>query len=1071
MEALRKVLVIGSGAVKIAEAAEFDYSGSQALKALKEEGLEAILANPNIATIQTSYKFADRVYLLPLKYEFIAKIIEVERPDGIMIGFGGQTALSLGVKLSDGGVLDRYGVRVLGTPIEGVRRALSRSLFRETMQAHGIPIPPSIATSSLEETVEAAEAIGYPVMVRVSFNLGGAGSFVAWSRDQLLRKFRAALAQSEIGEVLVEKYLHNWKEVEFEVVRDSWDNVAAVACMENIDPMGVHTGESIVVAPCQTLTDYEYQLTRNLSINVERAIMLVGEGNVQVALNPFNSDEAYVIETNPRMSRSSALASKATGYPLAYIAAKLALGYKLHEITNKVTGKTKASFEPSLDYVVVKMPRWDLDKFNYVEKNIGSEMKSVGEVMAIGRNFLEALQKAIRMLDIGEPGLVGGPTYDDENATKEYVVGRLKDREPYWPIWAAKAFKLGVSVEDVYAHTGIDKYFLLQIRDAVTFYENLKSLRGSSLEELIPSIAEAKRLGFSDEQIAKALSTDADEVRRLREKLGVSPVVKQVDTLAAEWPAQTNYLYVTYDGWEHDVDFRSSKPKIMVLGPGGFRIGVSVEFDWSTVTFSDEARALGYEVVLVNYNPETVSTDWDINEKLYFEEISLERVLDIYSLERPLGVVAFLGGQVANNIAWELEKRGVKLLGTPGFSVHRAENRALFSKLLEELGIRQPPWSEASNLRDALNFAESVGYPVLVRPSYVLSGSSMKIAWSGEELLEYISKAAKISPKYPAVVSKFFEDAGEFEIDAVGDGRSVVGAVIEHVEPAGVHSGDSTMVLPPRRLSWEIIKESCKIAEALNDALNIKGPFNLQMLHKNGFTYVVELNLRASRSMPFTSKTTGYNLMRASAEAALKGKIESLNEGFNLLLPSWFGVKTPQFSWARLRGAYPHLGPEMRSVGEVAALNKYYDRALILSWLSASGNRLPRKGEAILIYNPVEKGSPELREATRRLLEVGHEVITLEEMEIENLKAIGEEEAIKKMVKGEIGLVMTTGYAPEKDYKVRRAAADLAIPLVLNHKLASELAGDIKNYDGINSEDIADMKKYWTMKLIQIKPI
>lgn len=1061
MEALRKVLVIGSGAVKIAEAAEFDYSGSQALKALKEEGLEAILANPNIATIQTSYKFADRVYLLPLKYEFIAKIIEVERPDGIMIGFGGQTALSLGVKLSDGGVLDRYGVRVLGTPIEGVRRALSRSLFRETMQAHGIPIPPSIATSSLEETVEAAEAIGYPVMVRVSFNLGGAGSFVAWSRDQLLRKFRAALAQSEIGEVLVEKYLHNWKEVEFEVVRDSWDNVAAVACMENIDPMGVHTGESIVVAPCQTLTDYEYQLTRNLSINVERAIMLVGEGNVQVALNPFNSDEAYVIETNPRMSRSSALASKATGYPLAYIAAKLALGYKLHEITNKVTGKTKASFEPSLDYVVVKMPRWDLDKFNYVEKNIGSEMKSVGEVMAIGRNFLEALQKAIRMLDIGEPGLVGGPTYDDENATKEYVVGKLKDREPYWPIWAAKAFKLGVSVEDVYAHTGIDKYFLLQIRDAVTFYENLKSLRGSSLEELIPSIAEAKRLGFSDEQIAKALSTDADEVRRLREKLGVSPVVKQVDTLAAEWPAQTNYLYVTYDGWEHDVDFRSSKPKIMVLGPGGFRVGVSVEFDWSIVTFSDEARALGYEVLLVNYNPETVSTDWDVNEKLYFEEISVERILDIYSLEKPMGIVAFLGGQIANNIAWELEKRGVKLLGTAGFSVHRAENRALFSELLEELGIKQPPWSEASSLRDALSFAESVGYPVLVRPSYVLSGSSMKIAWSGEELVEYISRAAKISPKYPVVLSKFFEDAGEFEVDAVGDGENVVGAVIEHVEPAGVHSGDSTMILPPKGLSQEDIREACKIAKALNEALSIKGPFNLQLLHKNGSIYVIELNLRASRSMPFTSKTTGYNLMRAAAEASLRGRIKSLSEGFNLLLPSWFGVKTPQFSWSRLRGAYPHLGPEMRSVGEVAALSKQYHRALILSWLSASGNTLPHRDKAILIYNPMEKKTPELEDAAENLLDMGYKVITLDGMNVGKLETVEEGKAIKLMAKGEIGLVMTTGYAPERDYKVRRTAADLTIPLILNHKLASELASAIKNYEEAVNEDITDMKKYW----------
>jgi len=957
METVKKVLVVGSGAIKIAEAAEFDYSGNQALKALKEEGIETILVNPNIATIQTSYKFADKVYLAPLKPEFVAKVIEVERPDGIMIGFGGQTALSIGVRLYDDGVLSKYGVKVLGTPIEGIRRALSRSLFRETMVKHGIPVPPSSAATSINEAIDIAEKMGYPVMVRVSFNLGGAGSFVAWRREELVKRLRAAFAQSEIGEVLIEKYLHHWKEIEFEVVRDAYDNVAAVACLENLDPMGVHTGESVVIAPCQTLTDFEYQLTRNLSIATERAILLVGEGNVQVALNPWNSEEAYVIETNPRMSRSSALASKATGYPLAYIAAKLALGYRLYEVLNKVTGKTSACFEPSLDYVVIKIPRWDLDKFLYVDKSLGTEMKSVGEVMAIGRTFLEAIQKALRMLDIGEPGLVGGRIYEDDTISLDYVLEKIRRREPYWPIWMAKAIKYGVDVDTLYEMTGIDKHFLKQLGMAVQFYEDLKRLRerldkidSAKLSQLI---AEGKRLGFSDEQLANALGISVNEVWELRKKFKITPVVKQIDTLAAEWPAQTNYLYMTYHGWEHDVSSASTKPKIVVLGAGGFRIGVSVEFDWSIVTFADEARKLGYEVIVVNYNPETVSTDWDMNEKLYFDEITVERVLDIVEFEKPVGVITFLGGQISNNIAWELEKRGARLLGTAGYSVHRAENRALFSKLLDELRIKQPPWIEASNVNEVLKFAEEVGFPVLVRPSYVLSGSAMNIAWSRKELLDYITKAAKISPKYPVVVSKFIDGAIEFEIDAVGDGKTAVGTVIEHIEHAGVHSGDATMSIPFRTLPRDVVKRACEIAMKLNEVLEIKGPYNLQMLYKDGDVYVIELNLRASRSMPFTSKVTGYNIMKASAEASLIGKLKSVpHEGkFNLLLPKWFGVKSPQFSWARLRGAYPFLGPEMRSVGEVAVLAETFEEALMLSWLSVSGNRLPSKSNYILIYS------------------------------------------------------------------------------------------------------------------------
>ena len=1066
METVKKVLVVGSGAIKIAEAAEFDYSGNQALKALKEEGIETVLVNPNIATIQTSYKFADKVYLAPLKPEFVAKVIEVERPDGIMIGFGGQTALSIGVRLYDDGVLSKYGVKVLGTPIEGIRRALSRSLFRETMVKHGIPVPPSSAAISINEAIDIAEKMGYPVMVRVSFNLGGAGSFVAWRREELVKRLRAAFAQSEIGEVLIEKYLHHWKEIEFEVVRDAYDNVAAVACLENLDPMGVHTGESVVIAPCQTLTDFEYQLTRNLSIATERAILLVGEGNVQVALNPWNSEEAYVIETNPRMSRSSALASKATGYPLAYIAAKLALGYRLYEVLNKVTGKTSACFEPSLDYVVVKIPRWDLDKFLYVDKSLGTEMKSVGEVMAIGRTFLEAVQKALRMLDIGEPGLVGGRIYEDDTISLDYVLEKIRKREPYWPIWMAKAIKYGVDVDTLYEMTGIDKHFLKQLGMAVQFYEDLKRLRerldkidSTRLSQLI---AEGKRLGFSDEQLANALGISVNEVWELRKKFKITPVVKQIDTLAAEWPAQTNYLYMTYHGWEHDVSTASTKPKIVVLGAGGFRIGVSVEFDWSIVTFADEARKLGYEVIVVNYNPETVSTDWDMNEKLYFDEITVERVLDIVEFEKPVGVITFLGGQISNNIAWELEKRGARLLGTAGYSVHRAENRALFSKLLDELRIKQPPWIEASNVNEVLKFAEEVGFPVLVRPSYVLSGSAMNIAWSRKELLDYITKAAKISPKYPVVVSKFIDGAIEFEIDAVGDGKTAVGTVIEHIEHAGVHSGDATMSIPFRTLPRDAVKRACEIAMKLNEVLEIKGPYNLQMLYKDGNVYVIELNLRASRSMPFTSKVTGYNIMKASAEASLIGKLKSAphEDKFNLLLPTWFGVKSPQFSWARLRGAYPFLGPEMRSVGEVAVLAETFEEALMLSWLSVSGNRLPSKSNYILIYSPMQKELKELREAVQILANAGYNVITVDGMAVEGAPVLPEAKVVESLVNNKVDMVITTGYAPERDYRIRRYSADLVIPLVLDHRLGLELAKALAKFD-IDSVAIKDMKEFW----------
>lgn len=1058
---VKKVLVIGSGAIKIAEAAEFDYSGSQALKALREEGVESVLVNPNVATIQTSYRLADKVYLGPIKPWFVEKVIERERPDGIFLGFGGQTALSVGVQLHDAGVLAKYGVKVLGTPVEGIRRALSRALFREAMARSKIPVPPSVPATEIDGAVKAADAIGYPVIVRVSFNLGGGGSFVAWTREEFVKQLRRAFAQSEVGEVLVERYLHHWKELEFEVVRDAYGNLAAVACMENADPMGVHTGDSVVVAPCQTLNDYEYQLLRAASFHVAEVIELVGEANVQLALNPRDSDDYYVIETNPRMSRSSALASKATGYPLAYIAAKLALGYRLHELLNKVTGRTCACFEPSLDYVVVKVPRWDLEKFEGVERAVGPEMKSIGEVMAIGRNFAEALQKAVRMLGVGEPGLTAGPTYESEVPLGE-ILEKLRKREPYWPLWAAKALRHGASVEELYELTGVDPYFLHQVREVVEVTEKLRRARPGT-REFDELLYEAKRLGFSDEQVALLAGLSVDEARRYRERLGLKPVVKQIDTLAAEWPAETNYLYATYDGSEHDIN-SCSKPKVLVLGAGVFQIGVSVEFDWVVVDYAHAAREKGYEVIVVNYNPETVSTDWDVNEKLYFEEITPERVLDIYEFERPVGVVAFLGGQLANSMAWELERRRVVLLGTPGRSVDAAENRAKFSKLLDKLGVKQPPWIEASSVREVVKFAADVSYPVLVRPSYVLGGSAMSIAWSEEELVTYLTRAAKVSPRYPVVVSKFIADAVEVEVDAVGDGVSAVGTVIEHIEPAGVHSGDSTMVIPPYGLPNHAVRRVTDIAQLINSEFSIRSPFNVQFLYDGRDVYVIELNLRASRSMPFTSKTLGFNLMVAAAEASLEGKLRSVEKPgeFNLLKPRAWGVKSPQFSWARLKGAYPFLGPEMRSTGEVAAFGWCLEEALLKSWLSVRENRLPdRERELILAYSPVGYEREHLSAAATLLSELGYAVRTVEDMEVDGVDALSAERAKEAVVSGKVGLVLTTGYAPQKDYALRRAAADMNVPLVLDGKLALFLAEALKWLHGGGELEARDMKEYW----------
>ncbi|TRM75186.1 carbamoyl phosphate synthase large subunit, partial [Sulfolobus sp. B5] len=925
-ESIRKALVVGSGPIKIAEAAEFDYSGSQALKALKEEGIQTILVNSNVATVQTSKKFADKLYMLPTVWWTVEKVIERERPDAILIGFGGQSALNVGVDLHKKGILQKYGVKVLGTPIEGIEKALSREKFRETMIENNLPVPPSLSARSEEEAIKNARIVGYPVMVRVSFNLGGRGSLVAWSEEDLKKNIRRALSQSYIGEVLIEKYLHHWIELEYEVMRDKKGNSAVIACIENLDPMGVHTGESTVVAPCQTLDNLEYQNMRKLSIEVAKSIDLVGECNVQFALNP-KAYEYYIIETNPRMSRSSALASKATGYPLAYVSAKLALGYELYEVINKVSGRTCACFEPSLDYIVIKIPRWDLDKFENVDQSLGTEMMSVGEVMSIGRSFEESLQKAIRMLDLGEPGVVGGKVYNSK-ITKEEALKNLKDRRPYWFLYAAKAFKEGATIEEVYEATGINKFFLNKIKNLVEFYESLKK-EGKINNETIKF---AKKLGFNDEQLALALRLPVEEIRKLREEHKIFPVVKQIDTLAGEWPAVTNYMYLTYNGLQDDIEF-SSGNKLLIVGAGGFRIGVSVEFDWSVVSLLDAAQRYFDEVAVLNFNPETVSTDWDITRKLYFDEISVERILDLIRKENFRYVATFSGGQIGNNIAKGLEEKGIKLLGTSGSSVDMAENREKFSKLLDKLNIPQPQWISASSLNEIKKFINEVGFPVLVRPSYVLSGSSMKIAYNEDELYEYIRKATEISPKHPVVISRYIEDAIEAEIDAASDGKKVLGILMEHVEEAGVHSGDATMSIPHRKLSDQSVAMMREYVIRLANEINIKGPFNTQFVVKNNIPHIIELNLRASRSMPFSSKAKGINIISASMKAIFEGF--DFNEEYYEPESKYWAVKSPQFSWAQLRGAYPFLGPEMKSTGEAAAFGVTFYDALLKSWLSS----------------------------------------------------------------------------------------------------------------------------------------
>ncbi|QIW24383.1 carbamoyl-phosphate synthase (glutamine-hydrolyzing) large subunit [Sulfolobus sp. S-194] len=1025
-ESVRKVLVIGSGPIKIAEAAEFDYSGSQALKALKEEGIETVLVNSNVATVQTSRKFADKLYMIPVTWWAVEKVIERERPDGIMVGFGGQTALNVGVDLYNKGILQKYGVKVLGTPIEGIERALSREKFRETMINVGLPVPPSLSARSEEEALEKARQIGYPVMVRVSFNLGGRGSMVAWTEEELKRDIGRALSQSYIHEVLIEKYLHHWIELEYEVMRDKYGNSAVIACIENLDPMGVHTGESTVISPCQTLDNKEFQDMRFMSMDVAKSIDLIGECNVQFALDPKGYNY-YVIETNPRMSRSSALASKATGYPLAYVSAKLALGYSLYEVLNKVSGSTCACFEPSLDYIVIKIPRWDLDKFENVEVSLASEMKSVGEVMSIGRSFEESLQKAVRMLDIGEPGVVGGKIYFSK-MTKEDALKNLKMRRPYWFLYAAKAFKEGATIDEVYDVTGINKFFLNKIKALVEFYEMLRKQRNIDKDTLL----KAKKLGFSDLQLAKALGVKESDIRKLREKWNIEPKVKQIDTLAGEWPAVTNYMYLTYNGTEDDIEF-SQGNKLLIIGAGGFRIGVSVEFDWSVVSLLDSSLKYFNDVTILNYNPETVSTDWDIARKLYFDEISVERVLDLIRKEKFTYVATFTGGQIGNNISKKLEEEGIRLLGTSGRSVDTAEDREKFSKLLDKLGIKQPEWISARSMEEVKEFIGKVGYPVLIRPSYVLSGAAMKIVNNDLELMEYLKRATEVSSEHPVVISKYLNDAIEAEIDAAGDGKGVYGVVIEHVEEAGVHSGDATMSIPFRKLSSNVVNKMKENVHMLVRELEIKGPFNVQFVIKNNEPYIIELNLRASRSMPFSSKVVSKNIISLALDGILNGF--GFDEFIELKSKSW-GVKSPQFSWAQLKGAYPFLGPEMKSTGEAASLGTDFYDALLKSWLSSSPNRIPNKGGIALVYGTTNVEY--LRIAAKNLIDYGMNTYTLSEASI-GIEEKNIRDTIELIKNRKVEIVVTDGYLKHIDYEVRRIAVDYNIPIILNGRLGAEV--------------------------------
>lgn len=1046
---IKKVLVLGSGALKIGEAGEFDYSGSQALKALREEGIETVLINPNIATVQTSEGVADHIYFLPVTPFFVEKVIARERPQGILLAFGGQTALNCGVELFRQGVLEKYGVRVLGTPVQAIINTEDREIFVDKLREIDVRTIASEACENIDQALRAAEELGYPVILRAAYALGGLGSGFCDNADELRRLAEKAFSFSP--QVLVEKSLKGWKEIEYEVVRDRFGNCITVCNMENFDPLGIHTGESIVVAPSQTLTNSEYHKLRELSIRIANHIGIVGECNVQFALCP-DSEDYRVIEVNARLSRSSALASKATGYPLAFVAAKLALGYGLFELSNSVTKTTPAFFEPALDYVVCKIPRWDLGKFRKVSRELESSMKSVGEVMAIGRNFEEAIQKGLRMIGQGMHGFVDNKEIEIDDV--EHALAAPTDKRIFV---IEKAFDNGYTVDRIHELTKIDRWFLHKLKK---IHDVDLRLHGYDSLETIPAdlLREAKRLGFSDFQIGRAIGMEKDHdmeeaitlVRRRRKALGIIPCVKQIDTLAAEYPARTNYLYLTYGGEENDINYENDGRSVVVLGSGAYRIGSSVEFDWCGVQALDTIRKEGYRSVMVNYNPETVSTDYDICDRLYFDELSFERVLDILDLESPHGVVVSTGGQIPNNLALRLDQAGVRLLGTSAQNIDNAEDREKFSAMLGRIGVDQPEWSALTSMDDINRFVDRVGFPVLVRPSYVLSGAAMNVCADRSQLENFLTLAANVSKKHPVVVSRFLEHAKEVEMDAVAkNGEIIAYAISEHVEFAGVHSGDATIQFPPQKLYVETARRIKKISKKIARELQISGPFNIQFLARDNDIKVIECNLRASRSFPFVSKVLKINFIELATRIMLGLPVSKPDKSvFDL---DYVGVKASQFSFNRLQNADPKLSVDMVSTGEVGCLGEDARSALLTAMLS-TGNTIPKKN--ILISSGNGKQKAALLDAAKYLRENGYNIYATEgtyrhlvENGIESTRAYwpdqeGAPQALDLLHNHEIDLVVNiprnnSDKEITNGYRIRRAAVDLNIPLITNARLAS----------------------------------
>lgn len=1047
---IKKVLILGSGALKIGEAGEFDYSGSQALKALKEEKITTVLINPNIATVQTSDEFADKIYFLPVTPYFVEKVIENERPDGILLSFGGQTALNCGVQLFQNKVLEKYNVKVLGTPVEAIMNTEDRELFIQQLDEIDVKTIKSEAVDNIDDAIRAAREVGYPVIVRAAYALGGLGSGFCDNEEELTSLVEKALSFSP--QVLVEKSLKGWKEIEYEVVRDRYDNCITVCNMENFDPLGIHTGESIVVAPSQTLNNADYHKLRALAIKIIRHIGIVGECNVQYAYDPSSMDYR-VIEVNARLSRSSALASKATGYPLAFVAAKLGLGYGLFDLKNSVTKVTSAFFEPALDYIVCKIPRWDLGKFHGVKREIGSSMKSVGEVMAIGRTFEEVIQKGLRMIGQGKHGFIENSPMriaNIENALKEPTDSRIFVIE--------SAFRKGYDVDKIHELTKIDKWFLYKLRNLYQTATELESL--NHIKDIPQDLLKlAKQQGFSDFQIAKAVlkqnlgnGHEANlKVRALRNEYGIKPVVKQIDTLAAEYPAQTNYLYMTYNGTTHDIAYENDGKSVVVVGSGAYRIGSSVEFDWCSVNALLTVKREGWRSVMINYNPETVSTDYDMCDRLYFDELTFERVMDIIDLETPHGTILSTGGQIPNNLAMKLDAQKVKILGTQAIDIDHAEDRHKFSAMLDELGIDQPAWRELTSMDDIHSFIEDVGYPVLVRPSYVLSGAAMNVCSNDEELERFLQLAANVSKEHPVVVSAFIQNAKEIEWDSVAqDGEIKLYAISEHIEFAGVHSGDATIQFPPQKLYVETIRRIKKISSKIAKALNISGPFNIQYLAKNNEIKVIECNLRASRSFPFVSKVSKINFIDLATKVMLGIPVEKPNS--NVFDLDYVGIKASQFSFSRLQGADPVLGVDMSSTGEVGCLGESTSEALMTSMLSV-GHRIPKKG--VLLSTGSAKQKADLLESAHRLHKKGYQLYatagTHRYLNDNGIPAIlvhwpseadKEPQALDLLHRKQIDFVVNipknlTSNELTNGYKIRRAAVDLNVPLITNARLAS----------------------------------